>query len=212
MPSGIASICNDARAAKARSCVLHSVEYCTGRAAGAAPARTHGRLAAGLLPSVLLGACATPPQPAAQGEWISGRLLIRIDAHDDRAAQAVNAAFELGGDDRAGELRLSSPLGTRLAQAHWTPLEARLVTPQGEQRYADLADLSRAQFGEALPMRALPDWLRGRPWPGAPSRPLASAGFEQLGWTVDTSRAGRIDAQRPGPPEIRLRALLDDPR
>ncbi len=43
MPSGIARICNDARAAKARSYVLHSVEHCTGAASTALRPRRAGR-------------------------------------------------------------------------------------------------------------------------------------------------------------------------
>jgi len=59
---------------------------------------------------------------------------------------------------------------------------------------------------------ALIDWLRGRPWPGAPS--LASpGGFEQLGWHVDLSRfaEGWVLAARERTPAISVRIRLELP-
>ena len=114
---------------------------------------------------------------------------------------------------RWGELHLSTALGTTLAAAFWGPGEARLVTPEGEQRFADLDALSLHAFGETLPLRALPDWLRGRPWAGAaePARPLPSSpGFEQLGWAVDLTRFddGQLQARRAAP-ATRLRVQLE---
>jgi outer membrane lipoprotein LolB len=89
-----------------------------------------------------------------------------------------------------------------------------LVTPQGERRFDDLDMLSRSAFGESLPLRALPDWLNGRPWPGAakPAQPLAPGpGFVQLGWAIDLARfdTGQVLAWRTGPPAVRLRVQRD---
>ena len=86
-----------------------------------------------------------------------------------------------------------------LAEARWSPGEVVLVTPQGTRRFADLDALTREVLGESVPIEAWFDWLRGRPWPGAPSAPLDSrraAGFRQLGWRVDLSRfaAGAVAA------------------
>jgi outer membrane lipoprotein LolB len=67
-------------------------------------------------------------------------------------------------------------------------------------------------LGETLPLAALFDWLRGRPWPGAPSRPVAAPpGFEQLGWRVDLARfaEGQVDARRDRAPAVNVRARLD---
>jgi outer membrane lipoprotein LolB len=165
-----------------------------------------------LLAACALAGCAAVPAPPPG--VVSGRLSLQVDAADDRPAQALSAAFDLRGDAERGELRLSTPLGTTLALASWAPGEARLVTPQGERRYADLGMLSRQVFGEDLPLRALPDWLQGRPWPGAgaAARPLPSGpGFEQLGWTVELARfdRGQLTAWRTAPPGVRLRAQLD---
>ena len=165
-----------------------------------------------LLTATALAACASVPAPQPGG--VSGRLSLQVDATPDRPAQALSAAFDLRGDAERGELRLSTPLGTTLAMASWAPGEARLVTPQGDQRFADLGMLSRQVFGEELPLRALPDWLQGRPWPGAAdaARPLQPGpGFEQLGWTVELARfdRGQLTAWRAAPPGVRLRAQLD---
>jgi outer membrane lipoprotein LolB len=157
-----------------------------------------------------VGCAALPPKPGA----ISGRLALQVDAIQDRPAQSISASFDLYGSAERGELHLSTPLGTTLAAAFWGPGEARLVTPQGERRFDDLDTLSRAAFGESLPLRALPDWLNGRPWPGAaePAQTLQPGpGFVQLGWTIDLSRfdAGQLLAWRAAPPGVRLRAQLD---
>jgi outer membrane lipoprotein LolB len=167
-----------------------------------------------LLPGLVLAlaGCALPPR--IDSPALSGRLALTVDAHADRPAQSFSAFFELAGGAPQGELRLSTALGTTIAAARWSPDEAVLVTTEGEQRFADLDGLSRAAFGETLPLGAWPDWLQGRPWPGAPSRPRDDGpGFEQLGWRIDTDAAdvGRISAWRPGPPAVHLRARVDRP-
>jgi outer membrane lipoprotein LolB len=174
------------------------------------------RHAAWLLASLSLAGCALVPPAAVGPQSLSGRLALQVDAMPDRPAQSISASFDLRGSAEQGELRLSSPLGTTLAAAFWAPGVARLVTPQGERNFADLDALSRDAFGESLPLRALPDWLQGRPWPGAaePARPLQPGpGFVQLGWTIDLARfdSGQLQASRAGPPAVRLRAQLDAP-
>lgn len=114
-------------------------------------------------------------------------------------------------------MNLSTPLGSVLAQARWAPGSVVLVTPRGEQRFADLNALTHEVLGESIPVAALFDWLRGRPWPGAPSEPLPSTasgsaiGFLQLGWSVNLSKFsnGAIVARREAPPVVTVRALLD---
>ena len=133
----------------------------------------------------------------------------QIDATPEQEARNVSASFDLRGGDQNGELRLVSPLGTLIAVATWTPDQARLATPEGTQTYPDLDALSRQALGEALPLRALPDWLAGRPWRGAASQ-ASPSGFEQLGWQVDLARFadGWVDARRSVAPVVLVRARL----
>jgi outer membrane lipoprotein LolB len=163
-----------------------------------------------LVVAALLAACATPPPAPGEAPWTSGRLNVHVDESAGQAAQSLSAAFELRGDGESGELRLNSPLGTRVAQARWAPGLAVLETPDGEQRFDTLEQLSRQALGEALPLAALPDWIAGRPWPAAPHR-VQEGGFEQLGWSVRLARQaeGWIDARREMPPEVVVRVRLD---
>ena len=161
-----------------------------------------------------LAACTSIPQrpPTAPSETLSGRLSIRVDADGATPARTLTAAFELKGGPRAGRLDLSTPLGSILAQARWSPGEVVLATPRGESTYADLDALTRQALGESVPVPALFDWLRGRPWPGAPSRPApAGSGFAQLGWAVDLERFddALVTARRDSPPPVTVRIKLD---
>jgi outer membrane lipoprotein LolB len=160
---------------------------------------------------VLLCGCASPaPRPADYGPPISGRLSVRVEAQPVRV---VSAGFELSGDARAGVLALTSPLGSTLARAHWSDHEAVLTTPAGQSHFASLDDLAVQALGERLPMAALFDWMRGRPWSGAASAALSDgeSGFEQLGWRVSLARFGDgwLDARRAAAPMVTVRARLD---
>ena len=164
--------------------------------------------------ALLLNACATP-KPALREPgipFLSGRLSVQVDTEPIRA---VTAAFELQGDARQGVMVLTSPLGATMAEARWSPESTVLTVPGAQSRYADLDDLAAQALGERLPMAALFDWLRGRPWAGALSRPLAddAPGFEQLGWQVRLERfdEGLVDARRTAPPPVSMRARLDRP-
>ena len=171
-------------------------------------------LLACLLPA-LLAACATAGvDTAPDGASISGRLSVRVEASGNSAARSVSAGFDLQGTPASGRLNLSNPLGTVLAQARWSPRDARLTTSEGEKRFPDLDSLTQEMLGERLPVAALFDWLRGRPWLEAPSEattPPAPAGFRQLGWTVDTSRIadGWLVAQRSQAPAVTVKARVE---
>jgi len=167
------------------------------------------------LAALLLGGCATPPGslPGAPVDVLAGRLSVQVEPTASTPARNLNAAFDLQGSPQQGRLDLSTPLGTVLAQARWEPGLVALATSNGETRFATLDDLTREVLGESLPIAALFDWLRGRPWPGAPSTPSAERGFEQLGWVVSLARfdEGWVTARRPRPPAVQVRAKLDAP-
>ena len=168
------------------------------------------RVGLALATAALLAACAsTHPDPKDAG-WTSGRMSVRVEAWGTEPARSVGSSFELRGGPDAGELRLTSPLGTRVASARWAAGEAVLTTADGERRFTSLDELSREALGEALPLAALPDWLAGRPWRGAPHR-AGAEGFEQLGWQVGLARQaeGWIEARREAPPVVAVRIKLD---
>jgi outer membrane lipoprotein LolB len=167
------------------------------------------RAPATLVCAFALAACSSlPPAPPA-GEVMSGRLSVRVASDPPRSG---TAAFELRGSPEAGQLDLSTPLGSLMARARWSPGEVVLATPKEEKSYADLDALTRDVLGESLPVPALFDWLLGRPWPGAPSQPRSDPpGFEQLGWAVSLAQfdRGTIEAQRRQDPPVTVRARLD---
>jgi outer membrane lipoprotein LolB len=166
--------------------------------------------AAALLAALLLTVTGCATRPPESSDWLTGRLSVKVDAAGTQPARSLSSAFELRGDADRGELRLTSPLGTLVARARWAPGEAVLESSDGERRFADLDQLARESLGEALPLRALPSWLRGRPWPGADSRSV-EAGFEQLGWRIGLARYGEgwLEVTRSSPPAVMLRARLE---
>jgi outer membrane lipoprotein LolB len=161
--------------------------------------------------ALLAGCASTPPAPSAP-DTVSGRLAVLVDPTADAPARSETAAFELHGGAERGQLTLTSPLGTVVAQAQWRPGDVVLQRSDGERHYASLSALAADVFGDPLPLQALIDWLHGRPWPHAPSQPLAAPaqGFEQLGWTVSLERWGEglLVAHRATPPGVTVRAKL----
>ena len=165
--------------------------------------------------ALLMGGCAsvapTAAKVMAEGDVrLNGRLSVEVAGSSGRASGG-NAGFELSGNPRSGQLELSTPLGSLLARASWGPDEATLQTPDSERSFPDLDALTRELLGEAIPVAALFDWLRGRPWPQVPSEPLAeNRGFAQLGWRIDLTRFqdGLIIATRSAEPAITLRARV----
>jgi outer membrane lipoprotein LolB len=168
--------------------------------------------------AMLMGGCAVTAPPAAPGGAgpLSGRLSVQVEGSDGAAPRSMSAAFELQGDGQAGQLELTTPLGSVVAQARWSLDQVTLATPQGSARFASLDDMTREVLGVAVPVAALFDWLRGRPWPGAastPTAPPAEPGFRQLGWTVNLAKFDQawVAALRERPPTVTVRAKLDRP-
>jgi outer membrane lipoprotein LolB len=159
---------------------------------------------------LVLGGCATPRVGGSDG--FSGRMAVQVEAYQGAAARNASTQFELRGTAQRGDLQITSPLGNLLAQARWQPGEVQLVTSDGTQTYASLDAMSQQLLGERLPMAALIDWLGGKPWPEAPSQPLAAGpGFEQLGWSIDLARfdEGFVVATRAQAPRTTVRVRLE---
>jgi outer membrane lipoprotein LolB len=165
--------------------------------------------------AVVLAACASPPRAPADLAVLAGRLSMQVAAHEAEPARGFSGQFDLRGTAQAGGLVISGPLGVSVVRATWATGQYRLESSQQTQEFSSLEELSRAGLGEVLPLGALFDWLRGRPWPVAPHQPLAEgvAGFEQLGWRIETADLanGRLRAGRQQPPAISLRIQLDPP-
>jgi outer membrane lipoprotein LolB len=158
-----------------------------------------------------LGGCASlaPPLPAPD---LAGRLAVNVDASTGSPARSFSADFDLRGNAERGLLRLTGPLGATLAEVRWQPGAAELSDGQGTRRFDTLDAMSQALFGEPLPLAALLDWLRGRPWSGAPSQPRDD-GFEQMGWRVGLTgfADGRLQATRDRAPTVTVRARVERP-
>ena len=168
--------------------------------------------------AMVLAGCSTltPPDDRLTGDLLAGRLSVQVAATDGEPAHGLSASFELSGTPQRGRLDLNTPLGSTVARACWNPEAVVLDTPQGQTRHASLDEMTRAVVGEALPVPALFDWLRGRPWPGAVSVATVApepAGFSQLGWQVDLSRfnEARLIARRAAPPTVTVQVKLDPP-
>lgn len=188
----------------------------SGRAARSARAKAAGWLVACAIAA--LAGCASPTRTVDNNtaDVLSGRMAVRVAASRDAMERSVTAGFELLGRPAEGQLNLSTPLGTMIAQARWAPGTVLLVTPQGERRFASLDELTREVLGESIPVTALFDWLQGRPWPGAasvPTQPPRDPGFVQLGWIVNLARFAEasLDVVREQPPEVTVRVKLDRP-
>lgn len=160
-----------------------------------------------------LAGCATPPVMVSHPDSLSGRLAVRVAAHDNDPARSVSALFDLRSNGPSGELDLSTPMGTLMGKAQWGPEQVSLVTPQGQRQYPSLSALSEDVLGESIPVQALFDWLHGRPWSGAQATPLPgepNAGFTQLGWRIELDRfaQGIVQAHRDAAPRVFVHARL----
>jgi outer membrane lipoprotein LolB len=180
-----------------------------------------------VLAAVALSACSNVPKvpqsdPAQQAQAsssqsLAGRLIVKVAENGpQQPARSLNAHFELRGQAQRGALDLSTPLGSLLAQARWEPEAAWLRTPRGETRFDNLDTLSQKLLGQTVPVAALFDWLRARPWAGAPHQALdvAESGFTQIGWRVDVSRWAKqsvVTAIRLQAPTVTVSAQLERP-
>lgn len=157
--------------------------------------RQAGLLAGGLALSVLSG-CATPRPAAIRAQTWSGRLSLRIDSEP---VQTFSALFELRGAEQAGELTLTSPIGSTLAQLRWSPGEAFMKNGSETRRFGSLDALIEAATGAAIPVGALFGWLAGRD-------------DKVPGWRPNLSQIdeGRLQATRESPqPRADLRIVFE---
>ena len=156
-------------------------------------------LGAACAAALLAAGCAGPAPGAKRAgsvEAWNGRLSLRIDS---QPVQTFAALFDLRGAPDAGELVLTSPIGSTLAQLHWSPGEALLRNGSETRRYESVDALIEAATGAAIPVGALFAWLEGRDQ-------------RVEGWRPDLSQvgAGRLQATRESPePRADLRIVFE---
>ncbi|WP_093059709.1 MULTISPECIES: lipoprotein insertase outer membrane protein LolB [unclassified Variovorax] len=162
----------------------------------------HGRrtlLAAGGAAFLLMAGCAQlsggSSAPKTSDSW-SGRMSLRIESEP---VQTFAALFELRGSADSGDLTLTTPIGSTLAQLHWAPGEALLKDGSKTRRFDSVDELIEAATGAAIPVGALFGWLAGRndPVPG---------------WKPDLAQLGngRLQAVRESPsPRADLRIVFE---
>ena len=162
----------------------HATEH--GKRSSAQQRRRHLVTGAASLLGLTLFGCTSPTlvvKPA-QSYW-SGRLALQTE---EESAQSFSALFELEGSEDQGELILLSPLGNTLGKLKWSAEGATLQTGQQQRASHSLDALLTQVTGEAIPIKAIFDWLRGIETNAA-------------GWVADLSALsqGRITAQRSDP-------------
>jgi outer membrane lipoprotein LolB len=143
------------------------------------------------------GALAPVPDGTASAHW-SGRMSLRVDG---APAQSFSALFDLRGSARAGELALTSPIGSTLGLARWSPGEALLQNGANIHHFDSVEALIEAATGAAIPVEALFGWLEGRDQ-------------QVAGWKADLSQinTGRLQAVRATPqPAAELRIVFERP-
>jgi len=160
--------------------------------------------------ALALGGCAqlqkAPPSTTTEAH-LSGRISVTVAGTVHNRGTGGAASFDLFGSPEAGRLELTSPLGALVARASWQPGLVTLQTPNDERRFDDLDALTRELLGEPVPVAALFDWLKARPWPAAPHS-VTPGGFEQLGWRIEPKLPSLV-ATRLAEPTVTLRAKLD---
>ena len=120
-----------------------------------------------------------------------------------RAVTTLTADFsqtDRNGQVLTGKLTLKQPGKIRFQYEKGVPL---LIVGDGKALTLidyEVRQVQRWPIGNS-PLAALIDWLRGRPWPAAPSY-ANDAGFQQLGWQIDLRRyeEGALVAERASPP------------
>lgn len=137
--------------------------------------------------------------------YFAGRLALSVGADPNIAQsqpQSWSAHFELAGNPIEGTLRLSTPVGTTIAQVEWKLGHATVQTNEETLVFASLDELTSAYFNQSIPVAALFDWLAGKT-----SQQVVP------GWEVNLSRAakGVVSAERnyANTPHVKLRAVID---
>ena len=138
---------------------------------------------------------AAGPAGSAAGHW-GGRMSLRVDS---APPQSFSAFFDLQGNANAGQLQLTSPIGSTLGVARWSPGQATLQSGSDIRQFDSAEMMIEAATGAAIPLDALFGWLDGRQQ-------------NVPGWRADLSQisTGRLQALRESPaPAADLRIVFE---
>jgi len=144
------------------------------------------------------GAPRVATDSGAPREAWNGRLSLQVAS---TPPQSFAALFELHGSAQAGELVLTSPIGSTLGILRWSPGRASLLNGRDTREFDSIAALSEAATGAAIPIEALFGWLQGRD-------------VAVPGWRANLEQVadGRLQATRQSPqPTAELRVIFDTP-
>jgi outer membrane biogenesis lipoprotein LolB len=158
-----------------------------------------------------------PRAPQAPGPALAlqGQLSVKLEAIGDQAAKGLSLGFFFNGRASDGQMDLMTLMGSQVARLQWSTGHAELTDGNGPHHYTNLAALSEAALGEALPLDTLIHWMQGRADPALPVQIGRDPGtFEQLGWLIDTSQLDekKLSATRSATPAlrgVRIKVYLD---
>lgn len=164
-----------------------------------ASVRLHGLRAGVAAALMLLGACATLPEPTdeppatLEAFSLTGRLGVR---HGDQGFSGGVRWTHTPGRD---ELWIVSPLGQAVAHVRGEADAVTLVTSEGQvHQAADAASLTRDVLGWELPLGGLAYWATGRLSPASPGQARYDsegrlATLVQDGWEIRYLAYGKGD-------------------
>jgi outer membrane lipoprotein LolB len=172
-------------------------------------------LPAAAIAAILWGCAQLTPMPSggpeAGGFELSGRVAIRYG--EESATGRVQWRHSEDSDD----LLLTNPLGQGVARVTRSGNQVELENSDGRKHLAaDAESLTEEVLGWRLPLKGLPDWVRGRPRPGSPAAVVRDAQqrvaeLRQDGWRVEyeeyaEERPARLRLTRP---DMEMRLVID---
>lgn len=149
-------------------------------------------IVAGLL---LAGCQARPPHAPSEfqhaGQLQRWTLDGRLGYQSPRDSGSASLEWRQG--DNQGSIHFSGPMGFGSARLDWDRNQATLDTGREQARAGSPGELAWQLTGLWLPVEALHYWVRGLPWPYAPSQPTRDQEgrlqeLSQLGWSLRFDR------------------------
>jgi outer membrane lipoprotein LolB len=150
-------------------------------------------------------------EPAPGGFELSGRVAVRY------GQESATGAVQWRHSEAADDLLITNPLGQGVARITRQGKDFELETTDGRRyRAPDPESLTAQVLGWSLPLRGLPQWVRGRPLAGDPAGIVRDseqriAQLRQDDWRIDYEayageRPSRMTLSRP---DLQIRLLIE---